>query len=203
MYKKKALGNIARDDFFPVFDHVLKNGQVGVVLNAYSDSVYLGGLYLTRDGHTVYAYQLVVTDQANEKHRTLRLAPALFFHGMRWGREHGCTAMDLEGYSADIKGAGQLALVYLYKQGFRPSEVKSLGQYAAVVRPMIQMVDKNRAEVGGFSAKAKTGTCAPKGLFQEKEDYRLRSYATFIGFELRNTKRSSSRGSWCIEPKRC
>ena len=84
MYSKKALGNIARRDFFPVFDQVLKNRQVGVLLNAYSDSAYLGGLYLTRDGHAVYAYQLVVTDQANQKHPTLRLAPALFFHGMRW-----------------------------------------------------------------------------------------------------------------------
>jgi len=168
MYKKKALGNIARDDFFPVFDHVLKNGQVGVVLNAYSDSVYLGGLYLTRDGHTVYAYQLVVTDQANEKHRTLRLAPALFFHGMRWGREHGCTAMDLEGYSADIKGAGQLALVYLYKQGFRPSEVKSLGQYAAVVRPMIQMVDKIGRKSVASVQKPRRALARLKAFFKKK-----------------------------------
>lgn len=142
MYNKKALGNISRRDFFPVFDQVLKNRQVGVLLNAYSDSAYLGGLYLTRDGHAVYAYQLVVTDQANQKHPTLRLAPALFFHGMRWGREHGCSVMDLEGYSADIKGAGQLALVYLYKQGFRPSEVKSLGQYVAVIRPTIRSIYK-------------------------------------------------------------
>jgi hypothetical protein len=168
MYKKKALGNIARDDFFPVFDHVLKNGQVGVVLNAYSDSVYLGGLYLTRDGHTVYAYQLVVTDQANEKHRTLRLAPALFFHGMRWGREHGCNVMDLEGYSADIKGAGQLALVYLYKQGFRPSEVKSLGQYAAVVRPMIQMVDKIGRKSVASVQKPRRALARLKAFFKKK-----------------------------------
>ena len=47
MYKKKALGNIARDDFFPVFDHVLKNGQVGVRLKCIQRPlVYLGGLYL-------------------------------------------------------------------------------------------------------------------------------------------------------------
>ena len=58
------------------------------------------------------------------------------------GREQGCSVMDLEGYSADIKGAGQLALVYLYKQGFRPSEVKSFGQYVAVVRPTIRSIYK-------------------------------------------------------------
>ena len=97
----------------------------------------------TRDGHTVYAYQLVVTDQANgATSDDLGSRPRYFFMECDGEGEHGCTAMDLEGYSADIKGAGQLALVYLYKQGFRPSEVKIRGQYAAVVRPMIQMVDK-------------------------------------------------------------
>jgi hypothetical protein len=142
VYARKGLGNMNRRDFFAEFNTVLRHGQYGVLLNAYSDSLYLGGLYLTRDSQTTHAYLLVITDLAAQKYPTLRLSPILYFHGMRWGRSHGCSVLDFEGYSADLSGAGQFALVYLPKQGFRPTEIKTLGQYVAVIRPQIAALAK-------------------------------------------------------------
>lgn len=140
--EKKGLGSLTRRGFFAIFDHVFKDGKYGVLLSAYSESAYLGGLSLTRDKRTIYADKLVIADLATQKCPTLRLAPILYFHGMRWGKLQGCSALDFDGYSANVEGAGELALVYLGKKGFRPTELMTLDQYVAVNRAEIALATK-------------------------------------------------------------
>jgi hypothetical protein len=142
MYLGKGLGDLRNGDFFPVFERILKDRQLGVLFNAYIDATYLGGLYLTRDNQTVYTYQFVVADEAIRRFPTMRLAPIMFFQGMKWGRSLGCSILDFEGYSAGLEGAGDLALVYLYKHGFRPMETQLLGQYIATIRKEIEWLVK-------------------------------------------------------------
>ena len=132
MSQERGLPKTSVAEYQALFEHILREGSIGVIINGFKNDRYLGGLLLLRSGWTAYTSKFVVVSQELKNLSNLRLAPLLWWHGMRWAREHGCKTLDLEGYSEKRDSSLSRHFIYEYKRAFRPTEVEEMGQYSFV-----------------------------------------------------------------------
>jgi len=137
MNRERGLPKIGFAEYQAMFDRILREGSIGVIINGFKGDSYLGGLLLVRSGWTAHTSKFVVVNQELKKLANLRLAPLLFWHGMRWARDQGCKTLDLEGYLGEQDSSGHLHLIHEYKRAFRPTAVEVLGQYSLVCSPLL------------------------------------------------------------------
>lgn len=128
MHQERGLSCYGPAEFESLFTNVISN-HLGVIFNAYRENDFLGGMMLQRSSRTVHSSKYVVLSEKTRNLSNLRLAPIVWWHGMKWARDQGCRWLDLEGYSKDVTIAGHLQYVYEYKKGFNPTEIQVLGQY--------------------------------------------------------------------------
>jgi hypothetical protein len=141
MHKERGLSCYSPAEFESLYANVISK-QLGVIFNAYHGDEYLGGMMLQRSFRTVHSSKYVVLSERTRNLSNLRLAPIVWWHGMRWARDQGCTGLDLEGYSGDTTSVGHLQYIYEYKKGFQPNEIQVLGQYFKRCNKTLFHVDK-------------------------------------------------------------
>jgi hypothetical protein len=141
MYKERGVFCYSSQEFASLYTNVISK-ELGIILNAYHGDEYLGGMLLQRSGRTVYSSKYVVLSERTRNLSNLRLAPIVWWHGMRWARDLGCKWLDLEGYSSDTTSAGHVQYIYEYKKGFNPTEIQVLGQYSKRCNAALYCFDK-------------------------------------------------------------
>jgi lipid II:glycine glycyltransferase (peptidoglycan interpeptide bridge formation enzyme) len=133
MSKERGLVLESKRELGLLFSSILVDQEYGIVLNAYWNNAYLGGILLTRLGMTAYVYKFVVANNLDGRSPKY-FGRLLYFEAMKWARQRGSEVVDLEGYDANLKSAGhQLSHIYLYKHGFSPTAVQTLSQYTIPV----------------------------------------------------------------------
>lgn len=152
MCKERGVTCYGSAEFNAMYQSVLRSRELGIILNAYYNNEFLGGLLLLRGAHTAHTAKFVVRSNIVKKLSNLRLAPIVFWHGMRWARDNGCRYVDLEGYSSSDQ-TGHLQLIYRYKSGFNPTEIQVLGQYSITCNRAISVFYKLHLKVKGLSKK--------------------------------------------------
>lgn len=131
---------IARHNLTPVlraeyeagYRHIFNDPSIGVILGAYHDDVFLGGLLLYRSGTTAHARRYVADPEAARAVSNLRVAPALWLEGMFWAKREGCTRFDVEGFLPVEDKSHPNFNVYEYKREFKPTHVRRVAEHTLV-----------------------------------------------------------------------
>lgn len=110
--------------------------EIGTILAAWKDDVFLGGLQLYRSHHTAHGRHFTTEPEALSSLSNLRLAPLIWFSGMVWAREQGCRVLDVEGWDPALQPGDRLYNVYKYKGEFGPREARRIGQRERVIAPV-------------------------------------------------------------------
>lgn len=142
MNRQRGMGCIPDCESRAMFDTILRSRDLGVILNAYHQDVYLGGLMMIRSAHTAHTSHFVVVPNTLSALSNLRLAPLIWWRGMQWARDKGCVKMDVEGYMPPSETYRPSYFIHKYKGEFNPEQVENMAQYAAVCRPVVNWILK-------------------------------------------------------------
>lgn len=112
------------------YERILKNRDLGIVLNAYKGNTYLGGLLMIRSPHTAHTSYFVINADALKELSNLRLAPLVWWCGMRWARDKGCSTVDVEGFWPLSESFHPDYFVHKYKGEFNPAPTETISQHA-------------------------------------------------------------------------
>lgn len=137
MLRERRLTPLSGREWRATFDAVLRTQELGILLNAYKDAKFLGGLLLFRSPHTVHGSKFVICPGGLSGLSNLRISPLLWWQGMLWGREKGCTWLDLEGYRLLKDETHPLYHVYKYKGEFNPEVVDRIHEHRRVCYPVM------------------------------------------------------------------
>jgi len=137
MHASRGFGTITPTEYRATFEYIFKDRQLGVILNAFSDSDYLGGLLAVRGPHVAHGSQFVVVPAALRKLSNLRIAPLVWFHAMTWARNLGCSSLDVVGYRPDMDRSSPLYEIFAYKKAFNPKPLEIIAQHIRVCNPAV------------------------------------------------------------------
>jgi lipid II:glycine glycyltransferase (peptidoglycan interpeptide bridge formation enzyme) len=122
----------SESEFVGLFNLLLKKGDLGILLGAYKEKLFLGGLLLYRDCNYAHGYRFVVAKNLLAEISNLRLAPIIWFHAMTWAKGKGCHWLDLEGYDIIKDKTNRLYNIYKYKSEFNPTLSKRVSEHIQV-----------------------------------------------------------------------
>jgi hypothetical protein len=124
-----------------VFGRFIKNyPEISILLNAYYEKQYLGGLMSWRDSKSAYANYFVVMPKPLKKLSNLSLAPIMFWNAMCWAKEQGCAYFDVSGFIPDSAPSDRLYFVHKYKAAFNPHPADYMGYYIYTCSPVISVI---------------------------------------------------------------
>ncbi|GAB4540928.1 MAG: hypothetical protein Tsb0024_11570 [Ruegeria sp.] len=126
---------VSRAEYSAGFDRIFRDGALGVILCAYHQAVFLGGLLLYRSGTTAHARRYVADPGAAQAIGNLRVAPALWLEGMFWAKRAGCTRFDVEGFLPVEDKAHPNFNVYEYKREFKPTHARRIAEHTLALSP--------------------------------------------------------------------
>ena len=137
MYRQRSLDfyAVSSKEFKAIFEHILRYGHIGVLLVAFYDQAFLGGLYIFRGVQTCHYVKYVVVRQPLRKLVNLTIAPALWWRGIQWAKEKGCDWIDVESYIQDVKPYDRRYRHQRLKAQFKPVPVQSLAAQTYVYIP--------------------------------------------------------------------
>ena len=107
-------------EFRGTFENVLKDEDMGILLSAFSASIFLGGIWIIRCPNYAHACRYVVVRKPLKELSNLRIGPILWLKGMLWAKEKGCQFFDMGGPADDVDKSNPLYKVNKFKQGFSP-----------------------------------------------------------------------------------
>ena len=132
LHHQRSLDAISSREFDATFENVLKDQQLGILLNAFNNGDFIGGLWVIRGPKTCHYARFVVVRDALKKLKNLTIGPALWWRGIRWAKEIGCSELDVEGYQDDVPRHHPKYSLLKLKSRFNPEPVEILGQYQYV-----------------------------------------------------------------------
>lgn len=117
----RGLNLPSKDEFKGTFENILKGGEFGVLLHAYHENAFLGGLWMLRGPTTAHTNRYVVSRQPLKELSNLRIGPFLWWQGFLWAKEMGCRYIDMEGSFEDVNESDPMYRVNKFKKGFNPT----------------------------------------------------------------------------------
>jgi lipid II:glycine glycyltransferase (peptidoglycan interpeptide bridge formation enzyme) len=120
---------VAEAEYKAGFQSVYRDPSVSVILGAWNEDTFLGGLLLYRSARFAHARRYVANPAAGK----LRIAPALWYQGMLWAKAQGCSMLDVEGFRVIEDKSDQLFNVYEYKREFRPVPALRMAEHTLVL----------------------------------------------------------------------
>jgi lipid II:glycine glycyltransferase (peptidoglycan interpeptide bridge formation enzyme) len=136
----KGMTSTSENEFGGLFNLLLKQADLGVLLGAYKEESFLGGLLLYRDCTYAHGYRFVVVKNLLSEISNLRLAPIIWFHAMTWAKEKGCHWLDVEGYDIIEDKSNPLYSIYKYKREFNPILSKRVSEHIQVCNNTIYLL---------------------------------------------------------------
>lgn len=142
MHRQRSLDAITFNEFKATFEYILKDQQLGILLNAFYDEQFLSGLWLVRGTHTCHYARFVVVRSELKKLANLTIGPALWWHGIQWAKEKGCTTLNVEGYRNDVEPYHPKYHLYKLKGRFNPKPADILAPHLRVCSPIVYKLHK-------------------------------------------------------------
>lgn len=124
-------------EFKGTYDHIFKEQKLGVLLHAYADDTFLGGLWILRGPDTAHTYWYVVSRKPLAGLSNLRIGPLLWLKGMLWAKDIGCRFLDMEGSPEDVDESNSEHRVHKFKKSFNPLTTAIFSQHSCVCNPLM------------------------------------------------------------------
>jgi len=137
--RDRGLSPIAAPGFLAAFDGMYCAGDLGVILAARYEGTFVAGLQLYRGAHVAHGRQFTTEPARLRPLGNLRIAPLLWFEGMKWARDHGCRALDVEGWREAVEADDPKYNLYKYKSEFAPMPVRRLGEHSRTVNSLVDV----------------------------------------------------------------
>jgi lipid II:glycine glycyltransferase (peptidoglycan interpeptide bridge formation enzyme) len=147
MHHERGLTTISEKEFFSTFELILKNNQIGALLCAYHDALFLGGLWLVRSAHVAHASRYVVVNEALRALSNLSIGPSLWWEGMRWAKARDCALFDMEGSIEEGEPNSASYEVQKFKRRFSPKSVERISVHHKVCNVGIYRIYKNKTVI--------------------------------------------------------
>ena len=143
MRAKRGITPFDYREFEATFKHVLKRQEYGILFNSFIDDTFLGGLWIIRGTKTANPSGYAVLQSVSKKlPSSLSIGPSLWWEGIKWAKEKGCSWLDVEGYSEDTDKSSQTYHVHEFKRKFRPKPTQTISQHIYVCNPLVYSVYK-------------------------------------------------------------
>jgi peptidoglycan pentaglycine glycine transferase (the first glycine) len=137
MLAGRNLTKMNSKEFQSIYEYVLKDSDLGCIITAYKDDVFLAGAMVLRDDSVAYLMRFVVDPKPLKELVHVRIAPAVWFEAMKWAKDKGCSRLDVEGYDPLETVSDGLYRVVLYKKALNPVPFERIGQYYYVSDKMV------------------------------------------------------------------
>jgi hypothetical protein len=137
--RDRGLAQISAPGFLAAFDAIYRTGERGVILSALNDGAFVAGLQLYRGAHVAHGRQFTTEPELLRSLGNLRIAPLLWFEGMRWAQSLGCKALDVEGWRPEVKQGDPKLNIYKYKAEFAPEPVLRLGEHSRTLNRLVDL----------------------------------------------------------------
>ncbi|MBN1292910.1 MAG: hypothetical protein JXB48_13800 [Candidatus Latescibacteria bacterium] len=109
-------------EFKTMFENILVKGDIGILLGAYHNFKFLGGMWVLRNKNYTNAMRLVVCrDRITAcASKNFGLTPCLHWNAIQWGKSKGCLYYDLEGDAREVKPSHPMHGIYTQKLLYNP-----------------------------------------------------------------------------------
>ena len=144
MHKERGLYPVSYKEFQSTFENVLRKKELGVLLSAYHDQTFLGGLWLVRSVKTCHAARYVVVNEALKELSNLSIGPVLWWEGMIWSKIMGCEMFDVEGSIEDVDKSHESYAVHKFKRRFDPIHAERINNHFYVSNDLVYNLLKVR-----------------------------------------------------------
>jgi hypothetical protein len=138
----RGLRPILAPGFLAAFDTIHAAGDTGVILGAFHDGAFISGLQLYRSRDVAHGRHFTLEPERLRTLSNLRIAPLVWFAGMTWAQAQGCTALDVEGWRADVQEGDFGYGIHKYKSEFGPVAVQRIAEQGRAVFVPVDAVDR-------------------------------------------------------------
>jgi hypothetical protein len=137
--RERRIGTLSEAGFMAAFRGIHAAGDLGVVIGAFHAGELIGGLQLYRSRDVAHGRQFTTEPARLRALANLRIAPLLWFEGMRWAQARGCRTLDVEGWRADAADDDPKYNIYKYKSEFSPTPVRRIAERSRSVNRMVDV----------------------------------------------------------------
>jgi len=117
MRSKRGIISMPYKEFKACFEHVMKDGEFGVLLNSYIDNTFLGGLWIYRSARVAHtSCYTIEPSNAVKVHSNFSIGPSLWWEGIKWAKV-GSSPADPRHF------------VWQFKEKFKPEPIDILAQH--------------------------------------------------------------------------
>lgn len=136
----RGLSPIAEPGFLTAFQSMYADGDIGVILGAFLGDQFVSGLQLYRSRDVAHGRHFSLESELLHGLSNLRISPLVWYQGMIWARERGCSALDVEGWRATVQGTDYGYGIDKYKGEFAPVPVRRIAEHGQTVNRFIDTV---------------------------------------------------------------
>jgi hypothetical protein len=150
MLASKSLTTLSAAEISFGFERIYRDPAVSVILGAFHEGRFLGGLLCYRSWRTAhgrYYFADAESIAGIEAIRNVRIAPLLWYSGMQWGRRQGCRRFDLEGWYENLDESDPLYDICHYKSQFHPVAAIRFREHFTVLRPALHAIASAQSRV--------------------------------------------------------
>jgi len=142
MRAERVIDPMSDAEFKAAFEHVLMPREYGIMLNSYFKDKFLGTLWIFRGTRIANPAGYAVEESAvRQVKSSLSIGPSLWWEGIKWAKEKGCSFLDVEGYKDNADPSDTRYLIYEFKRRLSPTPVHLLGQHVYVCCPPIHSLN--------------------------------------------------------------
>jgi hypothetical protein len=139
LHRERGLAPIFEPAFLADFRNLDPAFGTGTILGAFHDGDFVAGLLLSRGRFVAHARHFTTEPTRLRMLSNLRIAPLLWFHGMLWARERGCTALDVEGWRNTTDHDDKMYNIHKYKAEFSPAPVQRISERSRYISRLADM----------------------------------------------------------------
>lgn len=126
----RGLSALETKSFMCAFRKMYSVDDGGIIIAAWHGETFLAGLQLYCSRLTAHGRQFTTETTHLRVLSNLRIAPLLWFEGMKWAKGKGCTALDVEGWMENPDVKDQKFNIYKYKSEFGPTAIRRIAEHA-------------------------------------------------------------------------
>lgn len=139
----RGLDEMALPAFMASYDVLYANQDLGNIIGAWKEDVFLGGLLVYRSRDVVHGRHFTTEPEDLRRAGNLRIAPALWLEAMKWAQSKGCRTLDVEGYDEPVEGDKKFN-IYKYKSEMNPRIVTRISERAKILNATLYLTGNAR-----------------------------------------------------------
>jgi hypothetical protein len=144
MRSERGIIPMSSEEFNATYQYILKDQELGIILNAYADSTFLGTIWGFFGPQIMNPSGYAVDAEACKKvSSALTIGPDLFLQMCIIAKDRGCIGFDTEGPAVDPKDP-----IQHFKMRFNPTKVEKISQHIYTCNNVIKSLEKVNTKIG-------------------------------------------------------